>query len=82
MCSVKHSPIADTLVSLGSQDTVLLPQTKASLNLASKGVRSTVICPLRASDYVTTLSPVAWLKILEARFLKREGDIKHEEGRM
>ena len=82
MCGVKNSPIADALVSLGSQDTVLLPLTKASLNHASKGVRSTVICPLRASGYVTTLSPVAWLKILEASFVKREGGRKHEEGRM
>lgn len=73
LSSVKEISITDALGPLSSQDPVLLPLKKVSLDRASKKGRATVTCPLRAGGYVTPQPPITWLKILKVRFVKREG---------
>ena len=50
-----------------------LPGSCSPAPYASKQGRTTVTCPLRASDYVTPQPPITWLKILKIRFVEREG---------
>ena len=76
LSSVKNIPITDALGSLSSQDPVLLPLKKVSLDCASKIGGTTVTCSLRAGGYVTPQPPISWLKILKVRFEKRRKNVR------